>query len=79
MYGYDIIQMTATASVGDTHTKGQIFDESSAQIGKYLIDSVAYVEFEAKKTPEEKVQRGQIARSRWPGHVASVRYDNVRT
>ena len=46
MYEYDIIQMTATASVGGAHTKGPIFDDSGAQIGLYLIDGVAYVDFE---------------------------------
>ena len=87
---YDIIQMTAMASVGGAHTKGPIFDDSGAQIGLYLIDGVAYVDFEGigglrlvgidlrlKKTPQEKVQRGQIARSRWPVHVASARDDHV--
>ena len=44
---YDIFQMTATASMGVAHTKSPIFDDSGAQIGLYLIDGVAYVNFES--------------------------------
>lgn len=64
---YDIIKMTATASVGGAYTKGQIFDDSGSQIRLYLIDGVAYVNFEGigvlwlvgidlrlKKTPQKK-------------------------
>ena len=88
---YDIIKMTATASVGGAHTKGPIFHDSGAQIGLYLIDGVADVDFKnigglrlvgidlrLKKTSQEKVLRGQIARSRLTVHVAFVRYDHFR-
>lgn len=82
---HDIIQM-ATASIGGAHTKGQIFHDSGAQIGLYLIDDVVYVcglrlvgiDLRFKKTPQEKVQRGQIARSRWPVQVTFARDDHVR-
>lgn len=82
---YDIIKMTATASVGGAYTKGQIFDDSGSQIRLYLIDGVAYVNFEGigvlwlvgidlrlKKTPQKKILQNQIARSR-PVHVAFAR------
>lgn len=62
------------ASVGGAHTKGLHFFDSGAQIGLYLIDGLACVDFEGmgglrlvgkhnrlNKTPQEKVQRCQIA------------------
>lgn len=65
------IQMTVSASVGGLHMKGPVFDDSSAQIGLYLIDDVAYVYFEGigglrfvdidlrhETTPQEKLKRG---------------------
>ena len=58
--------MTATASVGGTHTKDLIFYDSGAQIELYLFEGVASVEaisglrlviidLRFKKTPQEKV------------------------
>ena len=69
--------MTAKASVGDAHTKGQFFDDSGSQIGLYLIDGVAWVVLTLGASVVCDLL-GQITRSRWPVHVASAQDDHVR-
>ena len=65
---YDIVQMSAAASLGGMYARGPIFHDSGAQIGLNLIDALDNVGFKGsgglrliridplhKETPQEKV------------------------